>query len=129
MRAIETTTRLAPAAAEAAIRAALAEQGFGILTEIDVAAVFKAKLGIDRPFLKILGACNPTFAQRALQLDANVSLRLPCNITVEAVQDGTRVAAIDPLELMADPLFADLVNEVSTRLGSAIDSLRPAIRT
>ena len=129
MRAIETTTRLVAAAAEAAIRAALAEQGFGILTEIDVAAVFKAKLGIDRPFLKILGACNPTFAQRALQLDANVSLRLPCNITVEAVQDGTRVAAIDPLELMADPLFADLVNEVSTRLGSAIDSLRPAIRT
>ena len=129
MRAIETTTRLAPAAAEAAIRAALAEEGFGILTEIDVAAVFKAKLGVDRPFLKILGACNPTFAQRALQLDANVSLRLPCNITVEAVQDGTRVAAIDPLELMADPVFADLVNEVSTRLGSAIDSLRPAIRT
>ena len=129
MRAIETTTRLVAAAAEAAIRAALAEQGFGILTEIDVAAVFKAKLGIDRPFLKILGACNPTFAQRALQLDANVSLRLPCNITVEAVQDGTRVAAIDPLELMADPVFTDLVNEVSTRLGCAIDSLRPAIRT
>ena len=129
MRTIETTTRLVPAVAEAAIRAALAEEGFGILTEIDVAAVFKAKLGIDRPFLKILGACNPTFALRALQLDANVSLLLPCNVTVEAVQDGTRVAAIDPLELMADPVFADLVNEVSTRLGSAIDSLRPAIRT
>ena len=126
MRVIETTTRLVPAAAEAAIRAALAEQGFGILTEIDVAAVFKAKLGIDRPFLKILGACNPTLAQRALQLDANVSLLLPCNVTLEAVQDGTRVAAIDPLELMADPVFADLVNEVSTRLGSAIDSLRIA---
>ncbi len=74
-------------------------------------------------------ACNPTYAQRALQLDANVSLVLPCNVTVEAVQDGTRVAAIDPLELMADPVFADLVNEVPTRLGCAIDSLRPAIRT
>ena len=126
MRVIETTTRLVPAAAEAAIRAALAEQGFGILTEIDVAAVFKAKLGIDRPFLKILGACNPTLAQRALQLDANVSLLLPCNVTLEAVQDGTRVAAIDPLELMADPVFADLVNEVSTQLGIAIDSLSRA---
>ena len=126
MRVIETTTRLLPVAAEAAIRAALAEQGFGILTEIDVAAVFKAKLGIDHHFLKILGACNPTLAQRALQLDANVSLLLPCNVTVEAVQDGTRVVAIDPLELMADPVFADLVNEVSTRLGSAIDSLSRA---
>jgi uncharacterized protein (DUF302 family) len=126
MNAIETVVQMTPEAAEAAIRVALAQQGFGVLTEIDVAAVFKAKLGVDRPFLKILGACNPGFAQRALELDPSVSLLLPCNVTVEAVPTGTKVAAIDPLELMADPAFIELGTAVSTRLRAAIDALASA---
>jgi len=123
MRSIDTIVDLTPEDAEAAIRAALAEQGFGVLTEIDVAAVFHAKLGLDRPFLKILGACNPGFAQRALELDPTVSLLLPCNVVVETVDGGTKISAVDPLELMADPRFSDLGGEVSTRLRAAVDAV------
>ena len=123
MNSIDAIVELSPAEAEAAIRNALAEQGFGVLTEIDVAAVFRAKLGVERPFLKILGACNPTFAQRALQIDPSVSLLLPCNVVVEDIGDATRISAVDPLGLMGDPAFADLGSEVSTRLRRAIDAV------
>lgn len=123
MLSIDTIVDLTPEDAEAAIRASLAEQGFGVLTEIDVAAVFHAKLGIDRPFLKILGACNPGFAQRALELDPTVSLLLPCNVVVETVDTGTKISAVDPLELMADPKFNELGSEVSTRLRAAVDAV------
>jgi uncharacterized protein (DUF302 family) len=123
MQAIETTVDLSPADAEAAVRTALTAQGFGVLTEIDVAAVFQAKLGFERPFLKILGACNPHFALRALQLDPSVSLLLPCNVTVESVDGGTKVSAVDPLELMNDPAFTELGTEVSARLRAAIDAV------
>lgn len=126
MNAIENVVDLTPAEAEAAIRAALAEQGFGVLTEIDVAAVFQAKLGVERPFLKILGACNPGFAQRALALDPSVSLLLPCNVVVEAVGDRTKVSAVDPLELMNDPAFAELGSEVGSRLRAAVDAVGAA---
>jgi uncharacterized protein (DUF302 family) len=77
MKAIEATVALSMSEAENAIRCALAEHGFGVLTEIDVAATLKAKLNVDRPPLKILGACNPTLAHQALQLDPSVSLLLP----------------------------------------------------
>ena len=123
MKSIETTVTLAPHEAEALVRTALAEHGFGVLTEIDVAAVFKAKLGVERPFLKILGACNPGYAQRALALDASVSLLLPCNVTVETTENGTRVAAVDPLELMHDPAFRELATEVSDKLQRTIDAV------
>lgn len=121
MQSIDAIVDISPAEAEVAIRRALAEQGFGVLTEIDVAAVFRAKLGVERPFLKILGACNPTFAQRALEIDPSVSLLLPCNVVVEDMGHGTKVSAVDPLGLMDDPAFADLAGEVSTRLQQAID--------
>ncbi|MBK5223907.1 MAG: DUF302 domain-containing protein [Acidimicrobiia bacterium] len=123
MQAIETTVDLTPAEAEDAIREALGEQGFGVLTEIDVAATFKTKLGIDRPPLKILGACNPTLAHRALELDPSVSLLLPCNVVIEATGAGTRVAAVDPHELMDDPRFAELAADAATRLAAAIDKV------
>ena len=126
MNAIDTIVPLSPAEAEDAVRSALAEQGFGVLTEIDVAATFKAKLGVDRSFLKILGACNPVFAQRALQIDPSVSLLLPCNVVVEAVDEGTKVSAVDPRALIGDPAFAELGTEVSTRLRHAIDAVAGA---
>ena len=121
MRAIDTIVELTPEQAEAAVRDALAEQGFGVLTEIDVAATLKAKLGVERPALKILGACNPSIAHRALELDASVSLLLPCNVVIEVVDGRTRVAAVDPRELMDDPRLAELADDAAARLQAAID--------
>ena len=123
MHAFETTVELSLADAESEVRAALAEQGFGVLTEIDVAATLAAKLGVKRPPLKILGACNPSLANRALSIDASVSLLLPCNVVVESVDGRTRVAAVDPHELMSDPRFADLAEEAATKLRAAIETV------
>ncbi len=123
---ITTTLPVDPDQAETLIRAALTEQGFGVLTEIDVAATLKAKLGVDRPHLKILGACNPGFANRALDVDPTASLLLPCNVVIEAVDGGSRVTAADPRELMTDPRLADLVTDVSAKLEAAVRSLDPA---
>lgn len=120
MHAIETIVDLSPTEAEATVRHALEAQGFGVLTEIDVAATLKAKLDVDRAPLKILGACNPTLAHQALQIDPSVSLVLPCNVVIEATDAGTRVAAVDPHDLMDDPRFTTLANEAAQRLRAAI---------
>jgi uncharacterized protein (DUF302 family) len=124
MRAIETTVALPADQAEAAVRTALADQGFGVLTEIDIAATLKAKLGVDRPALKILGACNPGFAHRALELDPSAALVLPCNVVLEPdPTGGTRVSVVDPRDLMPDPGFADLAGAAAAQLTAALDAL------
>lgn len=123
MKAIETTVDLPMDKAEAAIRAALGEQGFGVLTEIDVAATLKAKIDVDRPPMKILGACNPNLAHQALQIDPTVSLMLPCNVVVESVDGRTRVSAVDPRDLMPDAAFAELAEDAAARLRAAIDKV------
>jgi len=120
MHGIETTTTLSMDQAEAAVRAALGEQGFGVLTEIDVAATLRAKLGVERRGLKILGACNPGFAHRALELDESVSLLLPCNVVLSETDAGTRIAAVDPRQLMTDPGFEALAEEAADRLSAAL---------
>ena len=121
MHAIETTVPVPLDQAEAAVRAALADQGFGVLTEIDVAATLKAKLGVERPALKILGACNPTFAHQALELDPSSALVLPCNVVLQPATDGgTRISIVDPRELMPDPAFAELADTAATRLTAAL---------
>jgi uncharacterized protein (DUF302 family) len=120
MRAIETTTVLPMEAAEASVREALADQGFGVLTEIDVAATLKAKLGVERPALKILGACNPTFAHQALELDESVSLLLPCNVVLADTGRGTKISAVDPRQLMTDDAFQELANDAAARLEAAL---------
>ena len=127
MNALETVTDLSLDEAEAAIRAALAEEGFGVLTEIDVAATLKAKIDVDRPPLKILGGCNPALAHRALELDPSVSLLLPCNVVIEPTGDGrTRVSVIDPIQLLADERFTELADEATGRFQKALSALGPA---
>ena len=120
MKSIEKMTGLSMTAAEEAVRAALSEQGFGVLTEIDVAATLKAKLGIGRAPLKILGACNPGFANRALELDENISLLLPCNVVLAQTDSGTRISAVDPRSLMDTPEFNVLAQEAADLLGKAL---------
>ena len=124
MDAIETTTTLEGAAAEVAVRAALTEVGFGILTEIDIAATLKAKIDVDRPPLKILGACNPQLAHKALELDHTAALALPCNVVLEPAHGGgTRVSVVDPRSLMEDPGFAALAGDAASRIATALESL------
>jgi uncharacterized protein (DUF302 family) len=120
MAAIETTTQLSLADAEAAVRATLAAEGFGVLTEIDLAATLKAKLGVDRTPLKILGACNPTFALRALQLDESVSLLLPCNVVLAETAGGTKISAADPREFMTGATFQELADDAARHLIAAL---------
>ena len=124
MTPIEATLDTPMPDAEAAVRAALAEQGFGILTEIDVAATLKAKLGVDRPALKILGACNPTFAHQALTVDPSASLLIPCNVVLEpAPGGGTHVSIVDPRALLASDDLAELAEDAAARLAAALDQL------
>ena len=81
-------------------RAALANHGFGVLTEIDVKATMKKKLDVDMDSYRILGACNPNMAHRAIEMEPNVGAMLPCNVILRAVEGGVQVSAIDPLASM-----------------------------
>ena len=99
---------------------ALKAEGFGVLTEIDVQATLKKKLDVDfRPY-KILGACNPPLAYRALQAAPEVGLLLPCNVTVQYVEDGvTDVSLIDPLAMMSvvpHPALEAVAQDAAERL-------------
>lgn len=123
MQGFEAKTSLPIDRAEELIRSALVEQGFGVLTEIDVAATLKEKLGVDRSPLKILGACNPNLAHRALTIDPSVALLLPCNVVLEESDGVTTVSAIDPRVLMDDPKFNDLAKEAADKLEAVLNSL------
>ncbi len=127
MHSILTVVDIPMHEAEAKTRAALAENGFGVLTEIDVAATLQAKLGVERAPLKILGACNPEFAHRALQIDPTVALVLPCNVVLEQEGSGTRVAVIDPRELMPEDTFTELAADAADRLTAALLALGGAV--
>lgn len=110
-------------------RAALKDQGFGVLTEIDVKQTMKAKLDVEfRPYV-ILGACNPPLAHRALSADLGIGLLLPCNVIVYDNGDrSSTVEVMDPeaaLGLVGDnPIIAEVAREARTRLGQALDALR-----
>ena len=113
--------------ADAAIRSALANEGFGVLTEIDVAATLKAKIGVERPPYRILGACNPALAHRALEHDEQIGLLLPCNVTLWATANGTAVSIIDPTVMLGvageAPEMARLAEDALVRLERAISTL------
>jgi uncharacterized protein (DUF302 family) len=82
------------------IRKALGERGFGVLTEIDVKATLKAKIGAEVDDYRILGACSPSMAYKALQVEPRVGAMLPCNVILRAVEGGVEISAIDPVASM-----------------------------
>lgn len=111
----------------AAVVRALQTQGFGVLTEIDVQATFKKKLDIAFPKYVILGACNPSLAYQALQAEPDLGLLLPCNVVVQEVAGGARVALVDPQALLgvaANPALAPISVEVRTRLARVAAQLQ-----
>lgn len=116
----------APAELEARVRQALAEQGFGILTEIDVEATLKNKLGVEIGPYRILGACNPAFAKGALDLEPRIGVMLPCNVVLRGAAGGAEVSMVDPVASMAaidNPALKAHAESVRTRLQAAFDSL------
>ena len=105
--------------AVAAVTQALAKEGFGVLTEIDVAATLKKKLGIERPPYKILGACNPQLAARAIEAEPQIGALLPCNVVVREQAGKTVVEFMDPaavLTLVQRPEIGAIATEVRARL-------------
>ncbi|RZT18657.1 uncharacterized protein (DUF302 family) [Mycobacterium sp. BK558] len=110
-------------------REALAEQGFGVLTEIDMQATLKAKLGEDMEHYVILGACNPPLAHRAVEIDRQIGLLLPCNVVVRAdpgADGDVLVEAMDPqvlVDVSGDAELRPVADEVAAKLRAAIDSL------
>ena len=109
------------------VKDALKDQGFGILTEIDVRQTLKDKLGIDVEPQIILGACNPQLAHRALEIDPRIATLLPCNVVVRTEHGRTVVEALDPKIIAEVPDNSDLApiaEEAGVRIQAALDALR-----
>jgi len=110
--------------------AALAEAGFGVLSEIDVAGTLKKKLNLDKPPYRILGACNPNFAHQALDMEHNLGVLLPCNVIVRQETDGSvKVAAVDPLVQLSktgNAALEPIAAQVRTLLQGVIDKVGKA---
>ncbi len=108
------------------VRVALQDQGFGVLTEIDVTATLRARLGEQMEDYLILGACNPPAAHQALGIDRSIGLLLPCNVVVRATADGTLVEALDPqvmVTMTGRPELKPVADEVGRRLARALAAL------
>jgi len=106
---------------------ALKKEGFGVLTDIDVKATLKKKLDVDFRKYRILGACNPPFAYKALTLEDKIGTMLPCNVVVQEISPGkVEVSAVDPVSSMKaieNPALAEVANEVRRLLMKVVDSL------
>jgi len=125
--AFQTTSPLPFDAAVARARAALAAEGFGVLTEIDVQATLKKKLDVDREPYLILGACHPPSAHRSLTAVPEVGVLLPCNVTVSVEGGTTVVRAMDPASVMAlidSPELAVVGAEIGAKLRRVLDAFR-----
>lgn len=105
---------------------ALSDEGFGVLTEIDVTATMKKKLDVDFRNYRILGACNPPFAHKALEAEDKIGTMLPCNVIVQEREAGTvEIAAVDPVSSMQavnNPSLAPVAREIQQKLQRVIDA-------
>lgn len=130
--AISTKLRAAFGEAVEMTRNALSDQGFGVLTEIDVKATLKAKLGEDMENYLILGACNPALAHRAVNVNRQIGLLLPCNVVVRSDPDDENnviVDAMDPkimVQVADEPELREVADEATAKLAAAIDALSQA---
>lgn len=126
-----TISRLLPgvpiAEADSRTRAALAAAGFGVLTEIDVAATMKKKLDRDMPGYRILGACNPVMAWEAIGMEPRVGAMLPCNVILREVEGGTEVSAVDPVASMAG-IPNDALKAVAGQVRGMLDGVIQSIQ-
>lgn len=123
------STRLADITFEDAVirtTEALQQEGFGIISQIDLQETFRKKLGVEFRRYVILGACNPTLAHEALQLEDKVGTMLPCNVIVQEIEHGVEVAAVNPvasMQAIANSELAKKAASVGDKLRSAIESL------
>lgn len=125
--ALSRTLPISYEEADQRVRDALQEEGFGVLTEIDVAATLREKLDVQWPRYEILGACNPPLAHKALQAEPDIGLLLPCNVVVRSLPDGqTVVEALDPVQQLAvadNPQLSTLASEVRERMQRVVDAV------
>lgn len=111
-----------------ATKAALAEEGFGVLTEIDMQATMKAKLNEDYPPTLILGACNPAFAHQAMGIAPEVATLVPCNVVVRETPDGVTVETVDP-QMLVDATGAEDLAPLATDLRAKLDRALSTLST
>ncbi len=111
---------------DAHTRKALADHGFGVLTEIDVKATMKKKLDVEMPAYRILGACNPKMAHHAIGIEPRVGAMLPCNVVLREVEDGVEVSAIDPvasMQAIENSELTAVAGQVRDLLAKAVSSI------
>ena len=126
MHAMTVTLELPFTEAVEKVRAALQDQGFGVLTEIDVTATLQAKLGEQMEDYLILGACNPPLAHQALEIDRSLGLLLPCNVVLRGTADGTLVEIADPQMMVSmsdNPALEPVAKQARKRLSLAVAAL------
>ena len=128
---LQASCERTPEEVDEAIRGALAGQGFGILSEIDVQATLKAKLDVDPGTYTILGACNPHLANRAIGTEPDIGLLLPCNVVIRSADDGSTVLSIvDPASMLDVAQAAgleDVAAEARTKLEAAMEAATAAL--
>jgi uncharacterized protein (DUF302 family) len=98
----------------------LKKEGFGVLTEIDVKETLKKKLDVDFRKYKILGACNPTFAHKALQVEETLGVLLPCNVVIQEKDDKVQVSIVNPIESMKS-VGNEALNEIAGEIGAKLE--------